>query len=116
MRALYILPVDGLTSVVDSQNIELTMPATRIALNLASKQTPHPMVIARHCFRRATFSKRYIHLSKCYAKEERETFTGQLYASTAQRLERERAEQRRFASARAPRGGRSIGLSFGFLP
>lgn len=97
-------------------NIEPTMPATRIALILALKQAPHPAAIARQCFRHTTFSKRDIHLSKCYAKEERETFTGQLYASTAQRLERERAEQRRFASARAPRGGRSIGLSFGLPP
>lgn len=92
------------------------MPSTRIALTLASKQTPRPVAIALECFRHSTFSKRDIHLSKCYAKEERETFTGQLYASTAQRLERERAEQRRFASARAPRGGRSIGLAFGLPP
>lgn len=106
----------GLHIGVDSSNIELAMPTTRIALSLASKQTPHMVAIAQQCFRHATFLKRDIHLSKCYAKEERETFTGQLYASTAQRLERERAEQRRFASARAPRGGRSIGLSFGLPP
>lgn len=92
------------------------MPTTRIALSLASKQTTHTVPIARQCIRHANLLKRDLHLSKCYAKEERETFTGQLYASTAQRLERERAEQRRFASARAPRGGRSIGLSFGLLP
>lgn len=92
------------------------MPTTRIALSLASKQAPHTVAIIRQCFRHATFLKRDIHLSKYHAKEERETFTGQLYASTAQRLERERAEQRRFASARAPRGGRSIGLSFGLTP
>lgn len=101
---------------VDSSNIELAMPATRISLSLASRQTPNKVAIARQCFRHATFLKRDIHLSKCYLKEERETFTGQLYASTAQRLERERAEQRRFASARAPRAGRSIGLSFGLPP
>lgn len=92
------------------------MPTTRIALSLVSKQKPHTVAIAQQCFGQATFLKRDIHSSKCYAKEERETFAGQLYASTAQRLERERAEQRRFASARAPRGGRSIGLSFGLPP
>ncbi|KAI9785950.1 MAG: D-lactate ferricytochrome c oxidoreductase [Geoglossum umbratile] len=46
--------------------------------------------------------------------EDLESFKGQLYRSTAQRLERERAEQRRFAKERGESSqGRSLAITFG---
>jgi len=51
---------------------------------------------------------------RAYASEERPTFKGQLYESTQARLERERAEQARFARIRAeqkPAGGAPIWMT-----
>jgi hypothetical protein len=46
--------------------------------------------------------------------EERASFKGQLYASTADRLEREREERRKYSRERGEsRGGRSAALTFG---
>lgn len=48
---------------------------------------------------------------RCYAadakKEEKESFKGQLYQSTAERLQRDKAEQARFAGHREAQKARS---------
>lgn len=45
---------------------------------------------------------------------DKKDFKGQLYESTFERLQRERAEQRRFAKERAESsGGRNAALTFG---
>lgn len=47
-------------------------------------------------------------------QEEERSFKGQLYESTSQRLQRERAEQRRFAKERGESsGGRNAAITFG---
>lgn len=61
---------------------------------------------------KAVISRKGIHLSRRFA-EEKKSFRGQLYESTAQRLEREREEQRRFARERgANSGGRNAAITF----
>ena len=51
-------------------------------------------------------------------REQRKPFRGQLLESIGQRLERERAEQARFADARGngTSGGRYAAMTFGRLP
>jgi D-lactate dehydrogenase (cytochrome) len=69
----------------------------------------------------ATFAKypRPLTVNQCRCQstekgEDLESFKGQLYRSTAQRLERERAEQRRFAKERGESSqGRSLAITFG---
>ena len=57
--------------------------------------------------------ERAFHKSRSLRREEK-SFKGQLYESTAQRLERERAEQRRFAKERGESsGGRTAATTFG---
>jgi D-lactate dehydrogenase (cytochrome) len=57
--------------------------------------------------------RRHFHCSNG-ALEEQRSFKGQLYESVAQRLARERAEQRRFAEARGESGGgRMAAMTFG---
>lgn len=49
-------------------------------------------------------------------KQEERSFKGQLYESTSQRLQRERAEQARFAKERGEsKGGRNAAITFGKL-
>lgn len=92
------------------------MPATRIGLFFALWQASRQGTRSQQRTTQAIVLKREIRLSKCFA-EERKSFRGQLYESTAQRLERERAEQRRFANERgADRGGRTSALTFGLPP
>ncbi|MCJ1480529.1 D-lactate ferricytochrome c oxidoreductase [Schaereria dolodes] len=59
--------------------------------------------------------ERAFHKSRSLRREEK-SFKGQLYESTAQRLERERAEQRRFAKERGESsGGRTAATTFVFV-
>ena len=64
-------------------------------------------------------SRRAIHSSKPLGevqKDFKKDFKGQLYESTAQRLQRERVEQRRFAKERGESsGGRNAAVTFGKL-
>ncbi|KAL8718664.1 MAG: hypothetical protein Q9225_004230 [Loekoesia sp. 1 TL-2023] len=65
-------------------------------------------------------NRRTFHLSRVLADEERpqKPFRAQLYESTYERVQRERAEQERFANLRAEeggRGGRAISLTFVIL-
>lgn len=83
---------------------------------LAFRQLPRPRQCTLQCARKAMCFRREIHLSRCFA-EEKKSFRGQLYESTAQRLERERADQRRFAHERGSnRGGRNAAITFGQTP
>ena len=71
---------------------------------MASRASP-----ARH----VRHLERALHSSSCLREEQR-SFKGQLYESVAQRLEQERAEQRRFAKERGESsGGRTAATTFG---
>lgn len=65
--------------------------------------------------RRVTFSQRRWESTEQKQPEENErSFKGQLYESTAARLERERAERQRFAKLRnESAGGRNAAITFG---
>lgn len=73
------------------------------------------MSCSPHHLRRTPLPGRNFHISKAL-KERDQSFRGQLYQSTAERLERERAEQRRFAEARGEaHGGRNAAFTFGLI-
>ena len=56
----------------------------------------------------------FLHSSCSLHEEQRQSFKGQLLDSVAQRLEKERAEQRRFAKIRGEgSGGRAAATTFG---
>ncbi|KAK3723172.1 D-lactate ferricytochrome c oxidoreductase [Vermiconidia calcicola] len=69
---------------------------------------------SRHAQPRGQFYRARAFGSRGYAteeKDERESFKGQLYQSTHERVQRERADQERFAHHReAQKGGGSLGL------
>lgn len=86
-----------------------------LCLALTSRQASRHVPLPVQCIRQAVRFRRDIHGSMSFA-EERKPFRAQLYESTLQRLERERAEQRRFDQSR--RGstplGRTLAISFGW--
>ncbi|KAI4246636.1 MAG: hypothetical protein L6R42_009850, partial [Xanthoria sp. 1 TBL-2021] len=69
------------------------------------------------CLRKTALRhQRALHASRILAKE-RQSFHGQLYESTAERVKKERAEQERFAEARGENTkGRSAAITAGNLP
>ncbi len=81
-----------------------------VALLKSFRQVP----VSQQCLRQIPIgSRRAIHSSRRLCEEKRD-FKGQLYESTAQRLQRERAEQRRFAKERGESsGGRNAAITFG---
>lgn len=102
--------------IIQTRRVRLVFPimsAIKFCLSLTSKQASRhvPQV---QCIRKATF-RRNIHGSKFFAQEKK-SFRTQLYESTAQRLARERAEQRRLAEiANRPVStlGRTTSITFG---
>lgn len=65
------------------------------------------LAASRQCLRQvANRHQRALHVSRALGQEERpqKSFAGQLYESTAQRVQRERAEQERFVEMRSKRG------------
>ena len=93
------------------------MSAPHLCLSLArrafSKQAPR----TPQCLHKLSRShKRPLHISRSLKAEEK-SFKGQLYESTALRLQRERAEQARFAKARGESSrGRNAAVTFGLPP
>ena len=78
---------------------------------LAPKAVRKCSALPRCVFQRVRPAHRRSYAS---AQEEGRSFKGQLYESTAQRLQRERAEQARFAKQRElGSGGKSASLLFG---
>lgn len=72
----------------------------------------------RRCLHRlANRQHRALHVSRVLGQEERpqKSFHGQLYESTAERVQRERAEQKRFAEMRNESGkGRNAAVTAGW--
>ena len=71
-------------------------------------------LVSRRCVQQTSMRLgRAIH-SSASSQEDQKSFKGQLYESTYQRLERERAEQRRFAKERGQSSGsRTAATTFG---
>ncbi|KAI9763588.1 MAG: D-lactate ferricytochrome c oxidoreductase [Geoglossum simile] len=84
-------------------------PALRVLLKPTASSAPlakYPWLLALNQCRCQSAGK----------GEDLESFKGQLYKSTAQRLERERVEQRRFAKERGESSqGRSLAITFAIL-
>jgi D-lactate dehydrogenase (cytochrome) len=70
---------------------------------------------AAHTLRRVGASqRRWESTEQKQTEEHRRSFKGQLYESTAARLQRERAERQRFAKLRnESAGGRNVAITFG---
>jgi hypothetical protein len=65
------------------------------------------------CLRNLARAPRATRYASTGNNEDRQSFKGQLYESTSKRLERERAEQRRYASARGEdQAGRASAILF----
>ena len=86
-------------------------PSAALLRSLRVSQALGPVPLkASLCLRRP------LHTSRPAREQQRSSFKGQLYESVAQRLERERAEQQRFAKIRGEGGGgRPAAIAFGML-
>lgn len=91
------------------------MTGVKLSSSLFSSGSFLHVLRTRSCIRHTLRSTRAFHVSSASAEQEK-SFRGQLYQSTAQRLERERAEQRRFAHERGEgNNGRSAAFTFGLI-
>ena len=90
------------------------MPGKKLRPSVALLQSFRQVSIPKQCLRQLPLgSRRAIHSSRPLS-EEKKDFKGQLFESTTQRLQRERAEQRRFAKERGEHsGGRNTAITFG---
>jgi len=102
-----LLPLRDALSIKSSIMSAKTLYWPQLALGNVRKCP----TLSRYVFQRARPAHRRSYVS---AQEEGRSFKGQLYESTAQRLQRERAEQARFAKQRElGSGGKSASLLFG---
>ena len=90
------------------------MTGNNLCPSVALLKSFRQVTIPSQCLRQIPIgTRRTIHSSR-RLYEEKKDFKGQLYESTAQRLQRERAEQRRFAKERGESsGGRNAAITFG---
>ena len=90
------------------------MSGNRLSPSVALLRSFRQVPIPKQCLRQIPIgSHRAIHSSRPLSEEQKD-FKGQLFESTTQRLQRERAEQRRFAKERGEHsGGRNAAITFG---
>ena len=101
--------------IVDPNHLQHSMSSSKlypsVALLRSLRLAAHPSNST--CLRACRNPSRALHRSASLFEEQR-SFKGQLYDSVGQRLERERAEQRRFAKERGESsGGRTAATTFG---
>ncbi len=94
------------------------MPTPRIVPSSSLLRALRESSISFQCVRKASPSsirpRKPERLYSTTKEKVERSFQGQLYESTAQRLERDRAEQRRFAQQRGESsGGRNSAITFG---
>ena len=101
-------------AIEDPQNDSTAMSTHRcpsLALLRSLKRAPQ---ISQRCNCQISSAQRRAFRTARALKEEQRSFKGQLYESTAQRLQRERVEQARFAKLRGEGGaGRNAAATFG---
>ena len=94
-------------------SLRTLMSGNRLCPSVALLQSFRQAPIPKQCLRQNPLGiRRAIHGSRPLS-EEKKDFKGQLFESTAQRLQRERADQRRFAKERGEHSaGRNTAITF----